>query len=190
MPEASLKELAGIVEELSDRVQLLIDLEEIKRLKARFFRLVDEQDWDDWREVFTDDLRFDFGDGQWPEGGDSFVAAVREMMDGRAGRARSVHRGHMPELFIDGPTEAHGLWGLADYLEWPLDPETGQRRGYRGYGYEYETYRKVNGVWKIATWRLSFIRMDPLPREPLPDTILGGPEELQDTEYIDQVTAG
>jgi hypothetical protein len=27
------------------------------------------------------------------------------MLDGEPGRARSVHRGHMPELEIDSPTE-------------------------------------------------------------------------------------
>src|SRR5438309_11567487 len=98
MPQASLQEL---VQELSDRVQELIDLEEIKKLKARYFRLVDQQDWDGWRALFTDDLKFDLGDGTWLEGGDQFVAAVRSMVDGPGGRARSVHRGHMPKLVID-----------------------------------------------------------------------------------------
>jgi hypothetical protein len=187
MPDSDLQELAASVRVLGERVQRLIDRDEIAELKARYFRLVDEQDWAGWRELFTDDLRFDFGDGEWHEGGDAFVAAVREQIDGRAGRARSVHRGHMPELVIDGRTEAHGLWGLADYLEWPSNPD-GERRGYRGYGHEYETYRKLDGVWKIATWRLSFIRMDPLPREPLPTTMLGGPDELHDADYLDRVT--
>jgi hypothetical protein len=47
----------------------------------------------------------------------------------------------------------------------------------------------VDGVWKIATWRLIYIRMDPLPRRPLPDSILGGPDVLREDEYIDEVTA-
>ena len=51
----------------------------------------------------------------------------------------------MPELTIDGPTDAHGAWGLADYLEWPGGPKDGVRHGYRGYGHERETYRKVDG---------------------------------------------
>jgi hypothetical protein len=190
MSETALQELAA-------RVQALEDLEAIKVLKARFFRIVDERDWDAWRQLFTDDAQFDLGDGNLIDGADAFVASVRAMLDSAdpdsvhrgTGRAQSVHRGHMPELAIDSPTEAHGSWGLADYIEWPPDPETGARRGYRGYGHEHETYRKVDGEWKIATWRLSFLRMDPLPREPLPDTILGGPEMLQEEEYVDQVTS-
>jgi hypothetical protein len=97
---------------------------------------------------------------------------VREKLDGAEGRVRSVHHGLMPELTIESPTQARGVWVLADYLEWPPDPETGVRRGLRGYGLYDETYRKVDGVWKIATRRLDYLRVDPLPREPLPESIL------------------
>lgn len=180
--------LEDVVEELRERLQALEDLEAIRDLKAKYFRLVDEKDWDGFRALFTDDAEFDFGDGRVLSGADTFVASVSAMVDGPAGRAISVHRGHMPELTIDSPTEAHGLWGLADYLEWPSDPGTGERRGMRGYGHEYETYRKADGTWKIATWRLSYIRMDPLPREPLPDRILGGPAELRDETFVERVT--
>ena len=50
--------------------------------------------------------------------------------------SRTVHHGHMQEIAIDGPTEAHGRWGLADYIEWPSDSETGERHGMKGYGDE------------------------------------------------------
>ena len=163
-------------DELEARIQQIEDREAIKEVKARYFRLVDEKDWDAWRRLFTDDASFDFGDGNVIEGADTFVASVRGMVeDGPAGRARTVHHGHMPELTFESPTEAHGSWVLADYLEWEPDPETGVRRGVRGYGHEVETYRKVDGEWKIATWLLSYLRMDALPREPLPEEILGVP---------------
>jgi hypothetical protein len=42
-------------------------------------------------------------------GADNFVAAVREMVDGKGGFAITVRLGHMPELTIDSPAEAHGL---------------------------------------------------------------------------------
>jgi hypothetical protein len=160
--------------DLGQRVQELEDREAIKELKGRYFRLVDEKDWDAWRGLFTDDATFDFGDGTVIEGADAFVDAVRGMVDG-TNVARTVHHGHMPELSFDGPTEARGSWVLADYLEWEPDPETGGRRGVRGYGHEVETYRKLDGEWKIATWVLSYIRMDPLPSEPLPQEMFVGP---------------
>ncbi len=189
MSETTIEALAAEVQRLSARVQELLDRAEIAELKARYFRLVDEKDWDAWRELFTDDAQFYFGGARRIDGGEAFVSAVRGMLDGAPGRARSVHRGHMPELTVDSPTEAHGSWGLADYIEWPPDRETGTRTGFRGYGHEIETYRKVDGVWKIASWRLRYLRKDPLPREHLPEQILGGPDTLRDPDYIEQVTA-
>ena len=36
-------------------VQMLWDIEQIKQLKARYFRLLDTKDWDAFAELFTDD---------------------------------------------------------------------------------------------------------------------------------------
>ncbi len=154
-------------------VQELLDREAISELKARYFRLVDAQDWEGWRELFTDDCRIDLTPEVVIEGGANFVAAVREMTLG----AVTAHHGHMGDITIDGPRDAHGTWGLADYLEWPSDPETGERHGVKGYGHERETYRKVDGHWKIARMHLSYLRFDPLPLAPLPERVLGRPAE-------------
>jgi hypothetical protein len=178
------------VQELEARLQAIEDREAIKQLKARYFRLVDEKDWEAWRQLFADDAVFDFGDGSVVEGADAFVASVRDMVDGAVGHARTVHHGHMPELTVDSPTEAHGSWVLADYLEWEPDPDTGVRRGLRGYGHEHETYRKIGGEWKIAHWRLSYLRMDPLPREPLPEQILAGPEAVREPRESRSAVSG
>jgi hypothetical protein len=184
---ADTQKLQSQLEDLNETAQALVDRWEIEELKARYFRLLDAQEWDAWRELFCDDLKYDFGDGVSHQGVDGFVATVREMMDGNAGKAVTVHRGHMPELVVDSPTEAHGHWGLADYLEWPSDK--GQRHGVKGYGHEYEEYRKQDGAWRIASWRRHYIRLDPLRREPLPTTMLGGTAELQDDSYLDAVTS-
>ncbi len=36
-------------------VQMLWDIEQIKQLKARYFRMIDTKDWEGFRELFTDD---------------------------------------------------------------------------------------------------------------------------------------
>jgi 3-phenylpropionate/cinnamic acid dioxygenase small subunit len=154
-------------------VQELLDREAIVQLKARYFRLVDARDWAGWRELFTDDCRIDLLPGVVIEGADNYVAAVREMVVNLI----SVHQGHMPIVMIDSPTNAHGTWSLFEYLEFDSDPQTRERRGRKGYGHERETYRKVNGQWKIASMHLSYLRMDPLPRKPLPERVLGRPSE-------------
>ena len=158
-------------------LQELLAREAIKEVKARYLRAVDEKDWAGLRETLADDARFDLMGTQTIEGGDAFVAFTREVIEGRD--ARTVHRGHMPEIAIDGPTKARGQWTLVDYIEWPSDPETGERRGMRGYGRYEEIYRKLDGAWKIADWRLTYLRIDPLPPEPLPKQILGAPALLE-----------
>ena len=40
---------------MTDFSQQLWEIEQIKQLKARYFRLMDTKDWDAWRELFTDD---------------------------------------------------------------------------------------------------------------------------------------
>jgi ketosteroid isomerase-like protein len=152
----------------AQQLQELLDREAIRELKARYMRFVDTKDWDGFRACFTDDATFQVMDYPLIEGADTFVAYVREHVG-----EKTAHHGHMPELTIESPTEASGTWALADYVEWSPDPDTGGRRGFKGFGRYDETYRKVDGEWKIATWRLSYLRMDPLMPEPLPDKIAG-----------------
>jgi len=39
-----------------DRLAEIVEIEAIKQLKARYFRLMDEKRWDEWAEVFTEDF--------------------------------------------------------------------------------------------------------------------------------------
>jgi hypothetical protein len=156
-------------------LQELLDRELIQELKARYLRLADDQDWEAFRELLCDDARIEIEIlGETLEGPDALVAVNRRNLAG----ARTVHHGHMAELTIDSPTEAHGRWVLSDYVEWPADPATGERRGYKGYGGYEETYRKVDGAWRIASVRITHRRVDPLLTRPLPTALDGGPDIL------------
>lgn len=163
-------------------IQQMIDYINIVELKASFGRLADAQDWEAWADVFTEDCVFDFGDGQLMVGARNFVYANRDMLEG----AVSVHRAYMPEIEFISSEEAKGTWAVNDYVDWPV-VERGVRSGQMGYGREYETYRKVEGKWKIAHWRLRYDRLDPVPREPLPTSIHGGPEITRDENFIKSV---
>lgn len=165
------------------KLQQMLDYKEIIELKASFGRLADAKDWEGFKEVFSTDATFDLGMGELMHGGETYAYAVRDMLEG----ATSLHRFLMPEITFHGPHEASGIWMLNDYNEWPSDPVTGERCGYKGYGREYETYRRIDGAWKITSWRLRYDRLDPLPREPLPKSMLGGPGALQDEAYISAV---
>lgn len=137
----------------------LAEIEEIKRLKSRYFSLMDTKRWDEWAEVFTDDAVMDVSDGTGQElvwrGRDQIVANVRGAIDS----ARTVHHGHMPDLRLTGAGSASGLWAMEDIVE--HEGPDGSI-AVHGYGHYHETYRKTGGRWQIASLRLTRLRVDPL----------------------------
>lgn len=132
----------------------LDDLDEIRELKARYFRLMDAKRWTDMRDLFSADARFSTPRmGRGSERLDVFMAALERQLDGVV----TVHHGHMPEIVFSGADEARGIWALHDQLEWPAG---GPIRRYSGYGHYEERYRREDGVWRIAALRLSRLRED------------------------------
>lgn len=145
-------------------LESLVAIEEIKQLKARYFRFMDAKDWAAWGQLFDPDCYLRFGPGEQDEvrGRDAIVREVSERIGVTAGV--TVHHGHMPEITITGADTAEGTWALFDYLD--VTPEEGRTPvGFRmGYGRYVETYaRGVDGAWRFTSIRLSFTRMDPYP---------------------------
>jgi uncharacterized protein (TIGR02246 family) len=128
------------------------DLEAIRQLKARYFRTMDTKQWEEMRQVFTDDVVVDTtaSGGSRITGADAFMAFLQDTL----GDVTTVHHGHMPEIEVTSPTTATGIWALEDLLVWP----TGMRL--EGYGHYHETYAKVDGAWRIASSTLTRLHMD------------------------------
>jgi uncharacterized protein (TIGR02246 family) len=137
----------------------LDDIEAIKRLKARYFRTLDTQDWEGFGLVFTEDAVLDVPEvDSVSEGREAIVAMVSSSL----AKARTVHHGHMPEIQLTGPDTARGIWAMQDYNEW-APRESGERVGIRGYGHYREEYRRDDdGEWRISRSRLERLRVDPL----------------------------
>jgi hypothetical protein len=140
----------------------LVDLEDIRRLKARYCRYIDTKQWDLLGTLFADDVRFDgFGAAPNGSGKDAFLKGVQA----RLKDAFSLHHCHTPDIvFIDHDT-ARGVWTMEDYLEWPQPiglPDFPNARGMQGFGHYEEEYRRVNGIWKMRHLRLRRMRMFPL----------------------------
>ena len=138
----------------------LLEIEKIKQLKARYFRLMDTKQWDELAGVFTADaeldVRQDAGEAAGRvRGRERIVEAIRRTVDS----AVTVHHGHMPEIELTGPHTARGTWSMYDYVEWPSE---GGRRGFHGFGHYVETYAREDGAWRIATLQLTRLRKDPL----------------------------
>ena len=143
----------------SAAAETLLEIEAIKRLKARYFRTMDTKDWAGFRAVFADDASIDVtedaGEAGIVEGGDAIAAFI----EGAVGPATTVHHGHMPEITLTGPGTATGVWAMYDYVEMPSEEG---RRGLHGYGHYHETYVKRGDEWRIASMKLSRLRVDPL----------------------------
>ena len=141
-------------------LQELLDIEAIKQLKADYFYLMDMKQWDEWRELFTED--FTVAGAAVHEGGrDAFVDFVREHLTG----VSSCHAGSMPVIEILGETSARGRWSMHDDLRLPAGhPWSGAQPSRRlGYGHYDEEYRREAGAWRIRWMRLSRLRVWTLP---------------------------
>ena len=96
----------------------LIEIEEIKKLKAKYFRLMDKKLWDEWADLFTEDVTAVY-EGPHPDihynGRDEIVKITSETL----ANAVTAHHGHMPEIELKGPTEATGTWAMYDFVKMP-----------------------------------------------------------------------
>jgi hypothetical protein len=138
-----------------DDIQRLISIEEIKQLKARYFRSIDTKDFDNLRMVFARDATFDSSEalrdpilGTPPEfeeplnvsGLEEIVANISEALK----TGQSVHQGHTPEIELTSDTTTRGIVPFEDML-------VSEALSFRGYGYYHETYERNNGDWRIKT---------------------------------------
>ena len=133
-----------------DDVRRLLELEEIKQLRARYCLLLDAQAWDALRALFTDDCRFEVGSGSYSNP-DDFVANLREHLTGES----HVHVVSMPVIEHTGPDTARGFWAFSN-------------RG--ALGHYQDEYRREGGVWKISSLTMTWIHP---PSEELLETRKG-----------------
>jgi len=143
-----------------DPVRTMVLQEEIRQLKAKYFRLMDTKQWDQWRQLFADDIIVTVdtavstgGRSGNPlptrQGVDEFVATTREAIE----ECTTVHHGHMPEIELLSETEATGIWAMEDIVEHP------NGRCFQGHGHYHEKYRKENGAWQIYSLHLTRLRV-------------------------------
>ncbi|TAL02242.1 MAG: nuclear transport factor 2 family protein [Rhodospirillaceae bacterium] len=142
-------------------IDKLLAVEEIKKLKARYFRVIDSHDWVAFRGILADDAVFGSpndaeaekkwkGTIPWSHwttphitGADAIVAWIS------AGLANgtSVHRGFNAEIEVLTADTARGIWGLEDILRFP-------GMEVHGYGHYRDTYVRSDGVWRIKSFEV------------------------------------
>lgn len=149
--------VASSPEDIEQIVRRLADVEAIKQLKARYFRYLDLQRWNDLAALFTPDATFHLetsGDPVVFGSVGTWLANLQRFLPG----GWSVHQGHMPEIEVSGDT-ASATWAMFDEVhpgpQWGRDP-------FGGYGHYHERYQRTAAGWRIASLRLSRLWVGPL----------------------------
>ena len=139
---------------MTPSLEQLWDIEQIKQLKARYFRFIDTKDWDAFAELFTEDCVYYLPQGSPKEvvSNEEYFADMRSLL----GHGLTTHHGNMPEITLLSDTEAEGIWAMFDYVETELP--SGPIR-IKGYGHYFETYQ---GARRHLAYQLEAQR--PIPR--------------------------
>jgi hypothetical protein len=145
-------------------VEELEAIEQVKQLKARYFRCLDTKDWAGYAAVFSEDATFDMRTAATVDPDDGSPEAERSsrlVLKGReviaeavrtsVGDKHTVHHGHCHEVWVDSSCEAHGIIAMVDKI---TNSRTGQHV-LEGYGHYHESYRCEEGVWRISHLRLT-----------------------------------
>ena len=142
-----------------DKIDKLLAIEEVKQVKARYFRAVDTFDLDLWLSVFAEDAKLKYDavvarlePGEPPATKIEGKKAIAAYWEAGKSRLQTVHHGHTPEVEIISDTEARAVWAMEDIVIF-TDAVL------HGYGHYHEDYRKVDGEWKIARLHLTRTRV-------------------------------
>ena len=145
----------------------LIAIEQIKQLKARYFRAYDTKDYGRFVSLFTPNARFDMRQAVSVPNGSSPSQEVENMLF--IGRANieafvrsatpswSAHHGHNPDIEVKSSTMASGIWALEDSVAFL---EGGPFRKLHGFGYYHDTYERIDGQWLIASTQLTRVHLE------------------------------
>ena len=141
--------------------QKLHEIEAIKQLKARYFRLLDTQQWQQWRDLFSEDATLQWGPK--PEHAFHGRDAIARGVSGNLEGAQSCHQGFMPEIELIDATHARGIWAMHDWIDHPAyDLE--------GFGHYHEEYQKhEDGRWRIQRMQLTRLRERRTPKPKIRD---------------------
>jgi hypothetical protein len=137
------------------------DIDQIRDLKARFCRYVDAKQWEAVAGLFTDDavMRIHNPDGSLAS--EASTAELAADISGRLGAGQPIHHLFSHEIAFTSDTTATGVWAmeslvLHDRQAHPGAPFTRMH----GFGHYHDTYRKVDGAWRIAACTVTRIHVD------------------------------
>ncbi len=139
-------------------LERILAIEEIRVLRARYFRGVDGKDWAGFRALFAPDAELSFPDdvpGLVLRG----AAGIAEAVAGSLADVCSVHHGHMGEISVHGADRGSGIWAMEDLL-WFGAKSSAPGLRLHGYGHYHDEYVRAEGGWLFARVVLRRLRVD------------------------------
>ncbi len=128
----------------------LVEIEQIKRLKYKYMRCLDQKLWDELAECFTEDAVAEYSGGKYAYAGRvAILDFLRRSMGAES--FHSSHRVHHPEIDLAGESAATGVWALEDVVV-----ETKWGITIRGAAFYRDEYVKEQGRWRIR--RTGYLR--------------------------------
>ena len=131
-----------MTEHLDKELKALVEIEAIKKLKAKYWRCCDRKLWDELAECFTDNAVANYSSRC--EGKAAILQLIQRSLGPRT--ILSTHRGHNPEIELTGANTAKGIWALYDYI---VDTQANTSRA--GWAYYEDEYSKEAGKWQITS---------------------------------------
>ncbi|KAB2810825.1 nuclear transport factor 2 family protein [Pimelobacter simplex] len=128
----------------------LVAIEEIKRLKHRYFRTLDLKLWDEFADCLAEDVSARYGTQAMdkPLHYDNRADVVDFMRNNLGPGIITIHVANHPEIDVAaGGDTATGSWAFEDTV---IVPDF--KVQIRGGGYYVDTYRRdADGSWRIAS---------------------------------------
>jgi hypothetical protein len=155
-----------------DPLERLMAIEEIRKLKSRYWHSADTGDWDAFEDILTEDAIWDsryeriFARGLpaviLPPVADAIAAgdpavivgarAVIEFMRKNVSPFVGFHMGGAPIVEVTGPDHGTAIWPFFDHLD--------NGNVFRGYGHYHDEYRRVGSRWLISRVQMTRICRD------------------------------
>ena len=122
----------------------LDEIEAIKQLKYRYFRLVDTANWADLARCFLESATVCYVGGTYRVERSGRAAILEYLASAIHAQCISVHQGGHPEIRLTSPSTATGTWYQND---WFLDLRSNMKLS--GACLYDDRYVKEGGDWKI-----------------------------------------
>lgn len=139
---------------LEREMQRLIDIEEIKCLKGKYFRCLDSKDWEGLSSTLSPTVKTSYSNGKLvfngPKEVTDYFAKVMPKTD------ITLHQGHTPEIWFESDTVAYAHWYLQDNLIW-VEPDPHAGNQCQGSAIYTDKYEKVEGKWLIS--EIGYVRV-------------------------------